>query len=164
MNKTLLRLISVCILLLISFTVPVNAQTRDSISADSLTALCLSLKGTPYKYGGISPKGFDCSGFVSYIFKRYGIDVGHSSGAFGTLGQQVPIEEAQIGDVIVFTGTNSKKRSPGHVGIVISKKDEELCFIHSSSAKKESGVKVTNYKTSNYLVRFLEIRRIAYVF
>lgn len=164
MNKTLLRLISVCILLLIGFSVRLNAQTRDSISADSLTAFCLSLKGTPYKYGGVSEKGFDCSGFVSYIFKRYGIDVGHSSGAFATLGPQVSIEEARVGDVIVFTGTNSKRRSPGHVGIVISKKDEELSFIHSSSAKKENGVKVTVYKMSNYPVRFLEIRRIARVY
>ncbi|MNZ95312.1 putative peptidoglycan endopeptidase LytE precursor [compost metagenome] len=163
MNKLRPKFI-LLILLFISFSYCSQAQAlRDSISADSLSAVCISLKGTPYKYGGISQNGFDCSGFVSFVFAKFGINVGHSSGAFGDMGERVAIEDAQIGDVIVFTGTNSKKRSPGHLGIVISMKDEELAFIHSSSAKKDSGVKITTYKTSNYPARFLEIRRIAIV-
>ena len=66
--------------------------------------------------------------------------------------------------MIVFTGTNVENRHPGHVGIIISKQGEELTFIHSSSSKKKSGVKISTYKESPYYKnRFLKVVRVAIV-
>ena len=66
--------------------------------------------------------------------------------------------------MIVFTGTNIKNRKPGHVGIIISRLGEELTFIHSSSNKKKSGVKISTYKESPYYEkRFLKVVRVATV-
>jgi lipoprotein Spr len=104
-----------------------------------------SLLGVRYKYASASPeRGFDCSGFVSYVFKNFGFTGARSSVDFAKKGKQVKLEEAKVGDVLVFTGTNSKLRSPGHVGI-ISSIDEEgnIKFIHSSSGKAK-GVTITD--------------------
>lgn len=71
------------------------------------------------------------------------------------------MDSAQVGDVIVFTGTNARNRNPGHVGIVISKKGEELKFIHSSSGKKHGGVVISSFTESPYyLKRYLKVVRI----
>ncbi len=70
-----------------------------------------------------------------------------------------------VGDVIVFTGTNMKDRSAGHVGIIISNAGENLQFIHSSSNKTHPGIKISSYTESpNYKKRFLKIVRITNVY
>ena len=121
--------------------------------------------GISYKYASCNPKiGFDCSGFVYYVFNHFNVKVPRSSIDFGNTGKTINPDSAKTGDVIVFTGTNSENRLPGHVGIVISKQGQELTFIHSSSNKKKSGVKISTYKESPYYkIRFLKIVRVAQV-
>jgi len=73
-------------------------------------------------------------------------------------------QKPEVGDVIVFTGTNAKNRRPGHVGIILSNPGEEIKFIHSSSSKKGSGVKISTFKDSPYYkVRFIKVVRVATV-
>ncbi|MFA6276077.1 MAG: C40 family peptidase [Pedobacter sp.] len=111
-----------------------------------------SLLGVRYKYASSSPeRGFDCSGFVSYVFKNFGFTGARSSRDFAKQGKQVALNEAKVGDVLVFTGTNAKLRTPGHVGIIYSiDEDGKIKFIHASSGKAH-GVTVTDlegyYKT-----------------
>ena len=138
---------------------------KDTISSSSLIQFCKLQLGINYKYSSCSPKeGFDCSGFVYYVFNHFNVKVPRSSIDFGNTGKTIHPDSAKIGDVIVFTGTNSKNRLPGHVGIVISKQGQELMFIHSSSNKKKSGVKISTYKESPYYkIRFLKIVRVAQV-
>ena len=121
--------------------------------------------GISYKYASCNPKmGFDCSGFVYYVFNHFNIKIPRSSIDYNNTGKTINVDSSKIGDVIVFTGTNSKNRYPGHVGIVISKQGEELTFIHSSSNKKKSGVKISTYKESPYYEkRFLKIVRVVTV-
>ena len=121
--------------------------------------------GINYKYSSCNPKGgFDCSGFVYYVFNHFNVKVPRSSIDFGNTGKKIHPDSAKIGDVIVFTGTDAKNRLPGHVGIVISKQGKELTFIHSSSNKKKSGVKISTYKESPYYEkRFLKIVRVVTV-
>ncbi len=137
-----------------------------SIQEDSLIQYCKKFIGTNYKYASCGPEsGFDCSGFVFYIFNHFNVKVPRSSSDFGSAGKTINPDSARVGDVIVFTGTDVKNRTPGHVGIVISSLGKELQFIHSSSNKKHSGVKISSYKESPYYEkRFLKIVRITIVY
>jgi len=135
---------------------------KDSVSKDSLMSYSKSYLGTNYCYGSCEPKkGFDCSGFVYHIYNHFNVKVPRSSIDYINHGKTIHPDSFKIGDVIVFTGTNSKNRKPGHVGIITSNAGEELQFIHSSSNKKHSGIKLSTYKESPYYEkRFLKIVRV----
>ena len=62
--------------------------------------------------------------------------------------------------MIVFTGTNPKDKTVGHVGIVISELGEPIKFIHASSSSAHPGVVITSYENSGYVKRFVGIRRL----
>ncbi len=133
------------------------------VEADKLLEFAEKHLGTPYHYGGKSPKGFDCSGFTYYCYQQQGIQIPRSSKNQINAGIEIPYEQAQKGDLIVFTGSDFKKREPGHVGIVVSKSPEELTFIHSSSSKKNNGIVYSTIpvdKETTYKKRFLQIRRV----
>ena len=116
--------------------------------------------GTPYKYAGQDPRGFDCSGYVSYVFKHFKMDLYTSAVWMGKQGRTIDLKEAKEGDVIFFTGTNVKDRSVGHVGIITSKPGEPLAFIHSSSGKAYC-VKYDTLEGNGayYTSRFLFVKR-----
>jgi cell wall-associated NlpC family hydrolase len=130
--------------------------------ADSLVRFALAQRGAAYCYAGTSPTtGFDCSGFVRYVFSHFGYDVPHSTALLIDAGRPVARTQAQPGDIVVFTGTAPGSTTPGHAGIVISTLGEvPLRFVHSSSAKKESGVKISQVEGSGYETRFLGVRRV----
>ena len=116
--------------------------------------------GTDYVWGGSSPSGFDCSGFIQFVYKQYGIQIPRSTAEYTSLfDRTVPLEQAQVGDLIVFTGTDPKVRRPGHAGIITDVTDGKLVFIHSSSSKKHNGVTETDYFQSGYPKRFLRVIR-----
>ena len=139
---------------------------KDSIRADSLVAFSKSLLGIKYKYSSCSPKtGFDCSGFVYYVFAHFNVTIPRSSIEYKSIKTNLKIDSAKIGDIIVFTGTNSRNRNPGHVGIVISKAGEELTFMHSSSGKKHKRVVISTFNESPYYKkRFIKIVRLERVY
>lgn len=124
--------------------------------ADSLVRYALSLEGKPYRYGGKSPKGFDCSGFIYFVFTEFGFDPNRTSRAQSLQGDQIELAQAKKGDLLFFTGTNQQKRQVGHVGLVISKPHEEVRFVHSSSV---GGVKISELK-GHYEERILFAKRL----
>jgi cell wall-associated NlpC family hydrolase len=125
---------------------------------DSVVAFAESLTGTPYLARGAHPdSGFDCSGFVSYVFARHGFDVPRSSSAYATFGLPVDSADARPGDILVFTGTDASKRTPGHVGVVTAHKPGFLLFVHSSSSR---GVVTDNVASRHYHKRWLGVRRV----
>lgn len=99
--------------------------------------------GTRYKYSGTTPKGFDCSGFMHFIFKEYGLDISGSSASLAHKGMRVPILSAQPGDLLFF-GVKGKIH---HVGMVVKNVDNQLLMIHSSSSR---GVVIENVWDSAY--------------
>lgn len=70
---------------------------------------------------------------MNHVSKHFGFEVPRTSAQFTHLGKDVKPEEAQAGDIILFCGSNAKKRIVGHMGIVIENPDGALQFIHSSS-------------------------------
>lgn len=136
---------------------PLPAPRRDSIVGFALRQL-----GSPYLYAGMSPvSGFDCSGFVSYVFGHFGVPTPHSTALLIDVGQPVPRAEARPGDIVVFTGTAATSTTPGHAGIVISALGETpLRFVHASSAQRASGVKISQVEGSGYERRFMQVRRV----
>ncbi len=142
------------------FTVTMNSSFTgysNSYFRDSLIHFAQTLKGIPYDYGGTSRKGFDCSGFVYYVFKHFNLSVPRSSSSYSKFGKKLELESCKPGDIMVFTGTNSNIRKPGHLGIVIKNGNDGLYFIHSSSSKKNYGVTVTCFNNSSYVKRFLSV-------
>ncbi|WP_084106197.1 C40 family peptidase [Demequina sp. NBRC 110056] len=83
-----------------------SASVKAAISGSAIIAEAAKYVGTPYVSGGSSPRGFDCSGFVSYVYKQFGISLPRSSGAYWNVGTRV--SSPQAGDIIV---------TPGHVGL-----------------------------------------------
>ena len=133
-----------------------------SVRADSIVAFGLAQRGTPYVYAGTSPlTGFDCSGFIMFTFAHFGVPVPHSTALLIDVGRPVARTEAQPGDIVVFTGTAPTSTTPGHAGIVVSKRGEvPLRFVHASSARRESGVKVSQVEDTDYERRFMQVRRV----
>ena len=128
---------------------PGNASRRDIVE------FAKTLQGITYKYGSTNPAdGFDCSGFITYVFNHFNIKVPRSSVDFTNEGKEVALALAKPGDLILFTGTDSTIRIVGHMGIVTENIDT-LRFIHSTSGK-QYGVTITplnNY----YKGRFVKV-------
>jgi cell wall-associated NlpC family hydrolase len=123
-----------------------GVDTKGVAPAD-VVAFAKKQIGVPYLYGSTDPaKGFDCSGFITYVFNHFGIAVPRSSIDFTNVGKEVSAAQAKAGDLILFTGTDSTERFVGHMGIVIDNSDS-LRFIHSSSGKAAS---VTITPLNNY--------------
>ena len=126
---------------------------------DSLVAFGKSLVGTPYLYASSDPQnGFDCSGFITYVFNHFGIAVPRSSVEFTNVGNEIPKEFASRGDLILFTGTDSTIRIVGHMGIVESNERGNLLFLHSTSGKAY-GV-VISPLNGYYETRFVKVIRV----
>lgn len=157
------------LMILLSFNTSLANSDKDSLRSendslcwmenqiDQVSEKCM---GVVYKWGGESMTGFDCSGFVRYVFKQVQIDLPHSSKAIAKMGKEVKLSEAQKGDIIIFTGYKDRK-NVGHVGIILHNEPDKLIFIHSSSAPKNKGVVKTNYHQSNYPNRFIKVIRIS---
>jgi cell wall-associated NlpC family hydrolase len=130
-----------------------------STAPDSLVAFGKSLVGTPYLYASSDPaKGFDCSGFITYVFNHFGIAVPRSSVDFTDMGIEIPTSFASPGDLILFTGTDSTIRIVGHMGIVESNERGNLLFLHSTSGKAY-GVVISPLK-GYYEARFVKVIRV----
>jgi cell wall-associated NlpC family hydrolase len=109
--------------------------------------------GIRYHYASRDPKnGFDCSGFVSYVFKKFHVELPRSSKGYGLIKSKLKPEEFKVGDVIVFYGFRDNK-SIGHVGIICEANGMKSKFIHSSSGNHR-GVTISELGSRMYTNRF----------
>lgn len=139
------------ICLIIANTLVAQVKTK----ADSVIDFATKHIGVRYKYATANPKkGFDCSGFVNFVFNEFGIQVPRSSKLFHQFGINVKLDSCRKGDVLLF-------EKPGHVGIVTFHAKDSLQFIHASSDKRHGGVKISEfYSFSNYKKRFVKVIRV----
>lgn len=131
-----------------SVQIPVQSSLRDSVVDFGMTLL-----GKPYTDGACSRDGFDCSGFVYYVFQHFNIKVPRSSSGFEKFGQVVAPENIQKGDVLVFLSPT--KQVIGHVGIVSKANGAESEFIHASSGR-EMKVIISSLSSAGYSRRFVK--------
>jgi len=75
-----------------------------SVSGNAVLKEAAKYVGTPYVSGGSTPSGFDCTGFVSYVYARLGVSLPRSSSAYWNLGKRVSARDARPGDLIVSSG------------------------------------------------------------
>lgn len=128
-----------------------------NISADQAVTFAETLIGTKYTYGSmVKEKGFDCSGFINYVFNHFKISVPRTSFDFTNSGKEIPIRDSKRGDIILFTGSNPKSGIVGHMGIITENKNGELRFIH---AAESSGVMISGMN-SYFVPRFVKVNRI----
>lgn len=125
----------------------------------SIIALGKTLLGTPYRWGGTTPTGFDCSGFINYIFGSFGFSLVRTSYSLAELGETVSLAEIQPGDLMFFRASGNSG-GVGHVGMVVEVSADAINFIHSSTSK---GVVINNFKTSKYYIsRYVKTKRLDY--
>jgi cell wall-associated NlpC family hydrolase len=85
-----------------------------------VVGIAMRYLGTPYVYGGSSPSGFDCSGFIMYVYAQIGVSLPHNAAAQYGYGTPVSRDQLQAGDLVFFNGL-------GHAGIYVGGGS----FIHS---------------------------------
>lgn len=139
--------------------VQVPMMTAVTDSGAMLVALAMNYIGVPYRFGGRSPKAFDCAGFALYLYKHFGYDLPGWSGAQARLGVEVSdTRNLRPGDLVFFGGRGNKK-VVGHTGIVVSADEQSgvFRFIHASTG---AGVIISRSTEDYYRVRYLTARRI----
>jgi cell wall-associated NlpC family hydrolase len=136
--------------------VPEKVMTKDEtdiVKRDSVVAYAQKFMGTKYCYASADPtKGFDCSGFVNYVFKHFDIDLPRSSSGFKDIGKAKKPQDFMVGDILVFYGYRDSG-SIGHLGIIIEANGMQSKFIHASSGS-EMAVTVSELGSDAYTKRF----------
>jgi len=124
---------------------------------NQLLSYAYGFYGTPYRYGAMSPRGFDCSGFTSYVFKQFGIQLNRTSRGQINDGVRVKKNDLQPGDLVFFQG-RSGRGGVGHVGIVTRVNDDNTFhFIHSAC---RSGVTESKNTETYYNRRYVGACRV----
>jgi cell wall-associated NlpC family hydrolase len=85
----------------------------------SIVSEARSFLGTPYLWGGTTPRGFDCSGFAQYLYGKAGISIPRTTYTQWQTGMSVGKNQLQPGDLVFFKGGDSRGGLPGHVGVYI---------------------------------------------
>ena len=111
--------------------------------------------GTPYKWAGTSRSGMDCSGFVSTAFSAINVPLSRSSTEMSTQGKDIPLSQAEVGDLLFFK-TNRKRNRISHVGIVVGVGDE-VKFIHASVSQ---GITVSSLSENYWQKAYAKTSRV----
>jgi cell wall-associated NlpC family hydrolase len=122
-----------------------------SLLAQGVVSTALQLVGTPYRNGGADPGGFDCSGFVQYVFSQQGVSVPRTVDELARSGTRVDEPQLQPGDLVFF---HTSGRGATHVGIAI----DCYRFVHAPSSRGE--VRVEPITRPYWAERFMEARRV----
>jgi cell wall-associated NlpC family hydrolase len=115
-----------------------------------VSSTALALRGAPYQNGGTTPSGFDCSGFVQYVYARHGLAMPRETREQFRVGRKVSRQRLEPGDLVFFTTV-----APGasHVGISLGGED----FVHAPSER--GVVRVERLSSSYWNRRYVGARR-----
>jgi murein DD-endopeptidase len=130
---------------------PVAPVKVTSSAADEAAGHAAKMIGRPYRYGGATPSGFDCSGLVYYGFRQAGVRLPHSTEQQRTLGKPVRVQDIRRGDLIFF---NQEGKKFGHVGIYLGRG----MFVHAPSSGKT--VRSDRLEAPYWSKHMTEVRRL----
>ncbi|MGE6414518.1 NlpC/P60 family protein [Planococcus kocurii] len=136
-NRILLIMMMVLILSVVS---PFLSTEAKATAPDDIASYALKFKGTPYKFGGTTTAGFDCSGYILHVFKNFGISLPRTSAEQFNVGTPVSKSNLQEGDLVFFA--NTYKPGISHTGIYLGDGD-----VISAESK---GVAISNLDTNPY--------------
>ena len=128
-----------------------NSRQREGLVQEILN-YAYKYRGMPYRHGAMSPRAFDCSGFTSYVFKRFGFSLDRTSRGQIYDGRRVNRDELQPGDLVFFNGRAVNHRI-GHVGIVteVDKQDGTFKFIHAARTGVQENKSTETYYRRRYM-------------
>ncbi len=130
-----------------------DPEAQVPVENEDLIREALAHRGTPYRYGGASRGGFDCSGFSSYVYRRTrGLNLPHSASAQARRGTRVAREDLRPGDLVFF----GSGRRIHHVGIYLGNEK----FIHA--ANRRSNVRIDSLATGWYRRSYVCARRLSH--
>lgn len=125
--------------------ISLNTQSTIFAAEDKgLTDYAKEFVGVPYKWGGTTPAGFDCSGYLTYVYSDYGINLPRTSADQYYQGQKVATADLVPGDLVFFT---TYKKGPSHAGIYLGDRK----FVHAG----DNGVEISSLDTSYYKTRYI---------
>lgn len=129
----------------------VGHATARTIKVDLITSSSKNYLGVPYVWGGTSPSGFDCSGFIYYVFLNNGIAIPRTTDLqYYNAGTWVSYNNLEPGDLVFFT---TYAPGPSHVGMYLGNGQ----FIQASSSK---GVTISDLSNSYFSARYIGAKRI----
>jgi cell wall-associated NlpC family hydrolase len=131
-------------------TAPGEIATASPAVAD-LIATALTLRGTPYLNGGTDPSGFDCSGFVQWVFARHGTGLPREVRDQYRVGRNIDEDEVKPGDLVFF---ETVAKGASHVGIAIGNGE----FVHAPSSR--GVVRVEKFTSAYWAKRWVGARRV----
>jgi len=134
-------------------------SAEEEISGEVIVKTAMQYLGVPYRSGKSSPKGFDCSGFTSYVYKQFSIALNRDSRSQYTQGTPVKkVTDLQAGDLVFWKGSN-KRGGIGHVGIVteVSQTTGSFKFVHAAI---HGGIRVSDSREAYYISRYVGARRV----
>ena len=129
---------------------------RKKTKANAIIATALSFSGTPYKYGGSTHQGMDCSGLVHVALKENGIAFPRVSYQMAKEGKKIPLRKVQRGDLLYFKVSKGKRRI-NHMGLVVAVRSKDIQFIHATTSK---GVLVSSLRERYWDRAFVKAMRI----
>lgn len=117
---------------------------------EEIVELAKTFMGVPYVFGGTTPAGFDCSGFLQYVFKQYGINIPRLADEQYLLGKAVKTSQLSVGDLVFFS---TYLPGASHCGFYIG----DGKFLHTSSSK---GVRIDSLDSEYWRPKFLGGKKI----
>lgn len=124
------------------------SASNSSGGSSGVVSAARNVVGSPYQWGGTTPRGFDCSGFINYAFNQTGKSIPRTVAGMWSAGSSV--SNPQVGDIVFFSTVRS---GPSHAGIYVGNNQ----FIHAGSS---TGVTVSSMSTPYWSNSYLGAKRL----